>query len=75
MLKPFISSLGKFPEVAARLSEMSGRKLRPQAIHQWPREGKVPGYWQPFLVRLAKEKGVDVPDELKPVEKIMGKLQ
>jgi hypothetical protein len=60
----FISKLGSADEVAAALAKMSGENVTAHAISNWPIRG-IPRYLRPYAVRLAEQKGVALPKELR----------
>lgn len=60
----FILKLGSAEEVAAALAKMSGENVTAHAMSNWGIRG-IPRYLRPFAARLAEQKGVSLPKELR----------
>ena len=58
----FINKLGKPQEVAERISAESGKTIGRESVYKWRKHG-VPWGWQPFMAKLAIQKGVSIPDD------------
>jgi len=60
----FIAKLGNPEEVAATLARISGENVTRHAMRNWG-ERTIPKYIRPFVVRLAEQRGVSIPKDLK----------
>ena len=61
----FIDLLGTHADIASRLSELSKAPLERDAVRKWRTQG-IPWRWRPYLVAMAREKGVATPSDLLP---------
>lgn len=60
----FLSKLGEPDAVASELSDLSGEPVTPHAMSNWNIRG-IPRYLRPFAARLAEQRGVPLPKDLK----------
>lgn len=60
----FIAKLGDAESVASALSELSGEPVTAHAMSNWNLRG-IPRYLRPFAARLAEQKGVPLPKDLR----------
>lgn len=58
----FLNQLGKPLELAEKISAESGRKIGRETVYKWRKNG-VPWRWQPFVAKLAIQKGVKLPED------------
>ena len=62
----FINLLGKPQEVADKVSAESGKTIGRESVYKWRKHG-VPWRWQPFVAKLAIQKGVKHPEDLQVI--------
>lgn len=60
----FLLRLGDPESVAVELASLSGEPVTRHAMRNWDVRG-IPRYLRPFAARLAEQKGVPLPKELK----------
>lgn len=60
-----IDRLGGHKDLSERLQQVAGAEFKLDTVYRWRKDG-IPWRWRAHVVRLAKEKGVALPDDFLP---------
>jgi len=61
-----IEALGGGTLISYRLSKASGEAIDREAVYKWHKRNFIPWKWRVFLLAMAKERQVIVPDNFFP---------